>query len=326
MYSRIIGTGSALPKTALSNEALAQRLLKDGVETNDEWIRTRTGITQRYIADPALGETTTSLATEAARQALADAQLTGADIDLLVVATTTPDMVFPSTACRVQAAIGASLSAAFDVQAVCAGFVYALSVADAMVSSGRYKRALVIGAETLSRVLDWKDRSTCVLFGDGAGAVVLEADEHHGILASRLYADGRQNEKVLGLEAHLTDGVMCGAPFIRMDGRQVFKLAVEGLCSSGEEVAKMAGINTEDIALFVPHQANLRIMGMVAKKLGIPEERMAKTVAQHGNTSAASVPLALDACVKAGMVKRGDLVLLQGVGAGMAWGSVLLRW
>ena len=326
MYSRIIATGSALPAHAVSNDEFARMLAADGIETSDEWIRTRTGIEQRYFADEEKGETTTSLAVAAARQALSRSGLTPADIDLIIVATTTPDMVFPSVACHVQAAIGASGCAAFDVQAVCAGFIYALNAADAMLRAGPYRAAIVIGAETLSRVLDMKDRSTCVLFGDGAGAVVLRADQNPGILAARMYADGRYDENVLGLTAHLKAGAVVGDPFIRMDGRQVFKLAVEGLTESAKEVANLACVRTEDVALFVPHQANLRIMTMVAKKLGIPEDRMVKTVAEHGNTSAASVPLALDCAVCKGMVKPGELVLLQGVGAGMAWGSALVRW
>lgn len=326
MYSRVIGTGSALPKERVSNDELAERLAQRGVETSDEWIRTRTGIETRYIARPGEGETTTALAVEASRKALEAAGLEASAIDLIIVATTTPDRVFPSTACRVQAAIGAPGSAAFDIQAVCAGFVYALNVADSMIRAGGYRRALVIGAETLSRVLDWNDRTTCVLFGDGAGALVLEASEEPGILSAKLYADGRHDENVLGLDAHLVDGETTGCPFIRMDGRQVFKLAVDGLTKSAQAVCEEAGVATSDVKCFVPHQANLRIMTMVARKLGIEDANMVKTVATHGNTSAASVPLALDWAVRNGRVKAGDLALLQGVGAGMAWGSVLLRW
>lgn len=326
MYSRVIATGSALPAERVTNDDLAARLLADGIETSDEWIRTRTGIHERRFADPAKGESTTSLACEAARTALERSGLKPDDIDLIIVATTTPDMVFPSTAARVQSAIGAAGCAAFDVQAVCAGFIYALNAADAMLRAGPYRAAIVIGAEMMSRVIDFKDRSTCVLFGDGAGAVVLQASSDPGVLAARMYADGRYDEKVLGLTACLDQGRISGSPFINMDGRQVFKLAVEGLVSSAEEVADLACVKTEDVALFVPHQANLRIMTMVAKKLGIPDERMVKTVAEHGNTSAASVPLALDRAVQEGMVKPGELVLLQAVGAGMAWGSALVRW
>ncbi len=326
MYARLIGTGSALPQTEVTNDALAQRLAQDGIETNDEWIRTRTGIEARFLADASLGEGTTQLAVLAAERALAAAELTPADIDLIICATTTPDQIFPSTACQVQAKLGAAGGAAFDVQAVCAGFLYALNVADSMLTSGKFKRALVIGAETLSRVLDWKDRSTCVLFGDGAGAVVLEASDDAGILACKTYADGRLGTDVLGLTGHLDNGVLAGDPFIRMDGRQVFKCAVEGLSTSGKAVCDEVGVDPSDVALFVPHQANLRIMTMVAKKLGIDMDKMAKTVACHGNTSAASVPLALDVAVRAGNVNKGELILLQGVGAGMAWGSCLLRY
>lgn len=326
MYSRIIGTGSALPARAVDNSTLAATLAKDGIDTNDEWIRTRTGIESRYFADPDAGETTTALALAAARRAVEAAGVTPAEIDLIIVATTTPDMVFPSVACRVQAALGAPGCAAFDVQAVCAGFIYALNAADAMLRAGPYRCAVVIGAEVMSRVLDMKDRSTCVLFGDGAGAVVLRASADPGILAARMYADGRYDENVLGLTASLSHGRITGDPFLRMDGRQVFRLAVDGLVTSAREVADLACVRTEDVALFVPHQANLRIMTMVAQKLGIAPERMVRTVAEHGNTSAASVPLALDRAVRNGMVKPGELVLLQGVGAGMAWGSALIRW
>lgn len=326
MYSRVIATGSALPATKVTNDELAQRLLADGIETNDEWIRTRTGIESRYFADPNKGESTTSLAVAAARDALERAQFTAESIDLIIVATTTPDMVFPSTAARVQALLGAHTCAAFDVQAVCAGFIYALNAADAMLRAGPYRRAIVIGAECMSRVIDFKDRGTCVLFGDGAGAVVLEASSDPGVLAARMYADGRHDEHVLGLSCHVEQGAITGHPYIQMDGRQVFKLAVDGLSTSAREVADLACVKLQDVALFVPHQANLRIMTMVAHKLGIAEERMVKTVSEHGNTSAASVPLALDRAVKAGMVKPGELVLLQAVGAGMAWGSALIRW
>lgn len=326
MYSRILATGSALPARRVTNDELAAELAREDIETNDEWIRTRTGIESRYFADPAAGESTTSLAVAAARDALAASGLPASDIDLIIVATTTPDMVFPSVAAHVQAALGAAGCAAFDVQAVCAGFIYALNAADAMLRAGPYRAAIVIGAETLSRIIDMKDRSTCVLFGDGAGAVVLQASSDPGVLAARMYADGRYDETVLGLNARIEHGRTAGDPFIRMDGRQVFKLAVEGLTESAREVANLACVKTEDVALFVPHQANLRIMSMVAKKLGIPEERMVKTVAEHGNTSAASVPLALDRAAKSGMVRPGELVLLQAVGAGMAWGSALVRW
>lgn len=326
MYSRVAGTGAALPSSRISNAELAAMLAEGGVETNDEWIRTRTGIEARYFADPEKGETTTSLAVAAAEDALSRSGVKASEIDLIIVATTTPDIVFPSVAAHVQAAIGAAGCAAFDVQAVCAGFIYALNAADAMLRAGPYRKAVVIGAETFSRVIDMKDRSTCVLFGDGAGAVVLESSSDPGVLAARMYADGRYDEEVLGLKARIEGGRVVGDPFVRMDGRQVFKLAVDGLVGSAEEVARLACVKTEDVELFVPHQANLRIMTMVAKKLGIDESKMVKTVSEHGNTSAASVPLALHQAVVEERVKRGDLVLLQAVGAGMAWGSALVRW
>lgn len=326
MYSRIAATGSALPKTRVTNDDLARRLAAMGVETTDEWIRTRTGIEARRFADPAAGETTTSLAAAAAREAMERAGFEPDTVDLIIVATTTPDMVFPSTAAHVQSILGCAGCAAFDVQAVCAGFIYALNAADAMLRAGPYKRAIVVGAETMSRVIDFRDRSTCVLFGDGAGAAALEASDAPGILAARMYADGRHDEKVLGLTARISGGTLEGSPYINMDGRQVFKLAVDGLTGSAEEVAKLAGVSPSEVKLFVPHQANLRIMSMVAKKLGIADEAMVKTVSEHGNTSAASVPLALDGAVQAGRVKTGDLVLLQAVGAGMAWGSAILKW
>ncbi|EJX02358.1 3-oxoacyl-(acyl carrier protein) synthase III [gut metagenome] len=300
MYSRVIGTGSALPRRRISNDELAHMLAKSGIQTSDEWIRTRTGIESRYFCTPELQETTSSLAVVAADKAVKSAGIKPESIDLIIVATTTPDMVFPSVACHVQVALGAQGCAAFDVQAVCAGFIYALNAADAMLRAGPYRRALVIGAETMSRLLDMSDRSTCVLFGDGAGAVVLESSPNPGILAARMYADGRYGEKVLAVTAHLNRGELVGDPFIRMDGRQVFKLAVDGLTQSAREVADLACVRTEDVALFVPHQANLRIMSMVSKKLGINEEKMIKTVAEHGNTSAASVPLALDSAVRQG--------------------------
>lgn len=294
MYSRILSTGSALPSRRIDNDEFTRMLAERGIETSDEWIRTRTGIEARHFCDPDKGETTTTLAVAAASDALARASLTGADVDLVVVATTTPDVVFPSTAARVQAAIGAAGSGAFDVQAVCAGFVYALSAADAMIRTGAYKRALVIGAETMSRVIDMNDRSTCVLFGDGAGAVVLEASDTPGILAARMYADGREDEKVLGLCSRVEGGVLTGDPFIRMEGRRVYALAVEGLVSSARTVLEAANLTPDAIDLFVPHQANLRIMTTVCKKLGLADDAMIRTVSEHGNTSAASVPLALD--------------------------------
>ena len=303
-FSRIASTGSFLPKRAVSNEELAQDLAKIGVETSDEWIRTRTGIEQRYLASGE--ESTTYLASEAAKQALEAGGFSPDEIDLIIVATTTPDSVFPSTACQVQA--------------------YALSIADSMIRAGSAKRVLVIGAETLSRVLDWKDRTTCVLFGDGAGAVVLEKSDEPGILASELKADGTRGVHVLAADSHIDGGKVVGDPFIRMDGRLVFKAAVEKMTESARNVLTKANLATNDVDLYIPHQANLRIMNMVREKLGIDEEHLMISVNQHGNTSAASVPLALDKAHRSGRLKRGDLVLLQGVGGGFTWASVLLKF
>ena len=280
---------------------MAQDLAKIGVETSDEWIRTRTGIEQRYLASGE--ESTTYLASEAAKQALEAGGFSPDEIDLIIVATTTPDSVFPSTACQVQAILGASGAGAFDIQAVCSGFAYALSIADSMIRAGSAKRVLVIGAETLSRVLDWKDRTTCVLFGDGAGAVVLEKSDEPGILASELKADGTRGVHVLAADSHIDGGKVVGDPFIRMDGRLVFKAAVEKMTESARNV-----------------------LNMVREKLGIDEEHLMISVNQHGNTSAASVPLALDKAHRSGRLKRGDLVLLQGVGGGFTWASVLLKF
>jgi 3-oxoacyl-[acyl-carrier-protein] synthase-3 len=321
--SRIVGTGSALPGSAVSNAELAQRLAKRGVVTSDEWIASRTGIRQRYFADA--GVTTTDLATRAARAALDAAGLAASGIDLIVVATSTADQIFPSTACMVQAQIGASGAAAFDVQAVCSGFVYAMSAADAMIRTGVYRRALVIGAEIFSRILDWNDRTTCVLFGDGAGAVVLEASDAPGILASRLHADGAQ-ASVLCTAGRIDSGQLVGDPFLRMNGQAVFKLAVAALESSGREVMESAGLQATQVDWLIPHQANVRIMAATARRLGIADERVITTVDRHGNTSAASVPLALDEAVRDGRVKRGHTVILQGVGGGFTWGSILLRF
>jgi len=322
-YTRIIGSGSALPAQAVSNAELAARLAERGVETSDEWIRTRTGIASRYLAEPGL--TTTELATRAARSALAMAGAEAASVDLIVVATSTPDQIFPSTACMVQSALGASAAAAFDVQAVCSGFVYALATADALVRTGTYRRALVIGAEVFSRVLDWDDRTTCVLFGDGAGAVLIEASETPGIIASRLRADGSQGG-ILNATARIEQGAIVGHPFLKMDGQSVFKMAVASLSESALEVLAMAGMEGRDLDWFVPHQANLRILHALARRLGVDEERVVVTLDQHGNTSAASVPLALDAAVRDGRIQPGQSLLLQGVGGGFTWGSILLRW
>jgi 3-oxoacyl-[acyl-carrier-protein] synthase III len=322
-YSRIVGTGSALPARAVSNDELAAELAKRGVETSDEWIIARTGIRQRYIASG--DETTTVLGERAARAALAAAGAGPESIDLIVVATSTPDQIFPSTACLMQARLGIAGGAAFDVQAVCSGFAYGLTIADSLLRTGTHRRALVIGAEVFSRIMDWSDRTTCVLFGDGAGAVVLEASEEPGILACRLHADGSQ-AKILCTAGNVAGGKVHGDPFLRMDGQAVFKLAVGVLNENAREVLGDAGMDAQSLDWVIPHQANVRILNATIKRLGLPEERLVVTVDRHANTSAASVPLALDDAVRAGKVKRGQHLLLQGVGGGFTWGSVLLRW
>jgi 3-oxoacyl-[acyl-carrier-protein] synthase-3 len=323
IWSRITGTGAALPKRAVDNAELVRDLAARGVETSDEWIVARTGIRQRYLADVSL--TTTALGAQAARDALAAASLQPASIDLIILATSTADQIFPSTACLVQDELGAAGAAAFDVQAVCSGFVYGLAVADAMIRTGGYRRALVIGAEVFSRILDWNDRSTCVLFGDGAGAVVLEAADAPGILAARLHADGSQ-ARILCTAGRVAQGRVQGDPFLRMDGQAVFRLAVNVLDSSAREVLADAGMGVEAIDWLIPHQANVRILGATARKLGLPEDKVIVTVDRHGNTSAASVPLALDVAVRDGRIRRGQNLLLQGVGGGFTWGSVLVRY
>jgi 3-oxoacyl-[acyl-carrier-protein] synthase-3 len=323
LYSRISGTGAALPARAVSNEELARDLARRGVETSDEWIVARTGIRQRYLADEGL--TTTELGARAAEAALAAAGAAPASVDLIVVATSTPDQIFPSTACLIQARLGIAGGAAFDVQAVCSGFVYGVSVADALIRTGVYRRALVIGAELFSRILDWNDRTTCVLFGDGAGAVVLDAADEPGVLASRLHADGSQAQ-ILCTAGRITQGGVQGDPFLRMDGQAVFRLAVGVLESSAREVLADAGMDASQIDWLIPHQANVRILSATAKKLGVPEEKVIVTVDRHGNTSAASVPLALDDAVRAGLIRRGQHLMLQGVGGGFTWGSVLVRF
>ena len=322
-YAKIVGHGSALPKSAISNHELAEKLAKQGVETSDEWIQSRTGIRQRYIAEE--GVKTSDLAVQAAHKALQSAALSANDIDLIIVATTTPDMIFPSTACIVQAKLGMTNHAmAFDVQAVCSGFVYAMTVADSLIRGGNTKRALVIGAETFTHILDWQDRGTCVLFGDGAGAVILEASQKPGILATQLNADG-EFEKILHVPARVSHGTVLGDPFMRMDGQAVFKKAVSLLERSALDVCEKAGISHEEIDWFVPHQANLRIINALGRKLGLSDDRVVVTVDKHANTSAASVPLAFDEACRDGRIKDGQLVLLQGVGGGFTWGSVLVR-
>lgn len=320
--SRIVGTGSSLPARAVTNQQLAEELDRLGVQTSDAWIVERTGIRQRYLAEPGL--TTAALGARAARAALAAAAVAAESIDLVVLATSTSDQIFPSTACLIQAELGIRQGAAFDVQAVCSGFVYALSVADALLRTGTHRRALVIGAEIFSRILDWHDRGTCVLFGDGAGAVVLEASDRPGILAQRLHSDGSR-AGILCTAGRVEQGKVQGDPFLRMDGKAVFKMAVDVLDSSAREVLDAAGISAAELDWLIPHQANIRILTATARRLEVPLERMIVTVDQHGNTSAASVPLALDWGVRSGRIRPGHSVLLQGVGGGLTWGSVLLR-
>lgn len=323
MYSKIIGTGSYLPNEAVTNDELAARLAKDGVETSDEWIRSRTGIEQRYLASP--NQTSSDLALFAAQNALEMAEVLPSEIDLIIVATTSPDMTFPSTACLLQAKIGADNAAAFDVQAVCSGFVYALTTADAMIRAGQAKKALVVGSEVFSRMLDWKDRTSCVLFGDGAGAVVLEASEEAGILASRIHSNGRLSS-ILNVSSSIQGGQVVGNPFMYMDGQAVFKNAVSALGDVAQEVLDAANMSAEQLDWLIPHQANLRIISATAKRLNFPMEKVIVTVNQHGNTSAASVPLAFDTAVRDGRITKGQTVLVQGVGGGFTWGANLFRF
>jgi 3-oxoacyl-[acyl-carrier-protein] synthase III len=321
--ARITGTGSYLPPDRVSNAQLVARLTAQDVETSDDWIVERTGIKARYFA--AASMQCSDLAVAAAQQALQAANLSAQQIDLIIVATSTPDMPFPSTACIVQRKLGVHGCAAFDVQAACSGFIYALSVANAMIVTGSAKRALIIGAEIFSRLLDFNDRTTCVLFGDGAAAVVLEASEQRGILATQLQADGRQGE-ILCVPGHLAYGQWIGEPFLKMNGQAVFKLAVSMLEEAALAVLSKAGRTEADIDWLVPHQANLRIMHSTAKKLKLPLSKVVVTVDEHGNTSAASIGLALDVAVRRGDIRRGHTVLLEGVGAGFTWGAVLLEF
>ncbi|MDH1673090.1 beta-ketoacyl-ACP synthase III [Comamonas aquatica] len=321
-YARITGTGSYLPPRRLTNHDLAAELAERGIETSHEWIVERTGIEARHFADAATSSS--DLALEASRKALEAAGLTPQDIDLIIVATSTPDMVFPSTACILQNKLGANGCAAFDVQAVCSGFVYALTVADAMIRSGGARRALVVGAEVFSRILDFNDRTTCVLFGDGAGAVVLEASDAPGILASDLHADG-SHVGILCVPGNVSGGEVLGSPLLTMDGQAVFKLAVGVLEKAARATLEKAGKTDADIDWLIPHQANIRIMQSTARKLKLPMDKVIVTVDQHGNTSAASIPLALDHGVRNGQVKPGQTVLLEGVGGGFTWGAVLLN-
>jgi len=321
-FAKIIGTGAYLPRNVVSNDALAAELAEKGVETSDQWIVERTGIRQRHLADR--GVRCSELATHAALQALERAGVSADSLDLIIVATSTPDVIFPSTACLVQKNIQAVRAAAFDVQAVCSGFIYAMSTANAFIRSGQARRVLVIGSEVFSSILDWTDRSTCVLFGDGAGAVVLEASDAPGILATELHADGKQ-EGILYARGGVAYGEVHGDPFLRMDGQAVFKFAVNALSRSAQSVCKQAGVDLDEVDWLIPHQANLRIINFIARKLHIPAERVVVTVDQHANTSAASVPLALHAAVADGRIQPGQLAMLQGVGGGFTWGSVLVR-
>jgi 3-oxoacyl-[acyl-carrier-protein] synthase-3 len=325
LYSKIIGTGSYLPKQRVTNADLTAQLAAKGIETSDEWIVSRSGISARHYA--AVDEHSSDLAAAAARKALEMAGLQPEQIDLVIVASSTPDFYgsFPSTACIVQRKLGMhNNSAAFDVQAVCSGFVYAMSVADAFIKSGAHKNVLVIGAEVFSRILNFEDRTTCVLFGDGAGAVVMTASSEPGILATKLHADGRHAD-ILSIPGNLAGGALAGSAFLYMDGPAVFKLAVSVLEQVANEALAHANMSASQIDWLIPHQANIRIMKSTAKKLDLPLEKMVVTVDQHGNTSAASIPLALDVAVRDGRVKAGDNVMMEGVGGGFTWGAVLVR-
>jgi 3-oxoacyl-[acyl-carrier-protein] synthase III len=318
MYSKIIGTGSYLPEKILTNQDLESM-----VDTSDEWIRTRTGITQRHIAGD--GQTASDLAMYASQNAMKAAGITSKDIDLIIVATTTPDMVFPSTACILQNKLGIENCPAFDVQAVCSGFVYALATADMFVSSGKCRNALVVGSEIYSKIIDWSDRNTCVLFGDGAGAVVLSQSNEPGILSTHLHASGSYSN-ILSVPGSISGGKIQGNPYISMEGNTVFKFAVKVLEEVVQEAISKNNLQTTDIDWLVPHQANIRIIQSTAKKLGIPMDKVVVAVDKHGNTSAASIPLALDIAVRDGRIQSDQLVLLEGVGGGFTWGAVLLRW
>jgi len=325
VYSKIIGTGSYLPARRVTNHELAAQLAEKGIETSDEWIVSRSGISARHFAAPE--ENASDLAVKAAQRALEAAGLQAGDIDLIIVATSTPDFYgnFPSTACIVQNKLGIhNGGAAFDVSAVCSGFVYALSTADAFIKAGNAKRVLVIGTEVFSRILDFNDRTTCVLFGDGAGAVVLSASEEPGILAVKLHADGSHGHILCG-PANPTSAAVAGPSYLYMDGQAVFKLAVTVLEKVANEALGHAGVQASDLDWLIPHQANLRIMNGTAKKLGLPTDKMVVTVNEHGNTSAASIPLALDQAVRDGRIQPGHTILMEGVGGGFTWGAVLAR-
>lgn len=318
IHARIAGTGSYLPANVVTNADLAARM-----DTSDEWIATRTGIRQRHVVDD--HEMSSDLALRASERALEAANLPAEAIDLIIVATTTPDMVFPSTAAILQAKLGVAGCPAFDVQAVCSGFVYGLATAELYVRAGKARNALIVGTEVFTRILDWNDRSTSVLFGDGAGAVVLSASDSPGILASRLHADG-SHAGILCVPAAVSHGAIAGSPFVKMEGNAVFKIAVRVLAEVAYEVLNDAGLTPSDVRWLIPHQANIRILEATAKRLGLGMDRVVTTVDRHGNTSAASIPLALDEAVRDGRIRHDDHVLLEGVGGGFTWGAVLLRW
>lgn len=319
MKSRITGTGSYLPPQKLTNDDLVAR----GIDTSDEWIVERTGIRSRHIADE--GQMSSDLALEASLKAIAAAGIAAEKIDLIILATSTPDYIFPSTACLLQEKLGVSGAAAFDIQAVCSGFTYALTVAEKFIRSGSHRCALVVGSEVFSRILDWNDRGTCVLFGDGAGAVILEASDAPGILASALHADGAHH-RILEVPGNVCGGNVVGQPFVKMDGPAVFKYAVKVLAEVAQEALDLAGMESGGLDWFIPHQANIRIIQATAKKLGLPMHKVIVTVDRHGNTSAASIPLALDTAVRDGRIKRGQTLMLEGVGGGFTWGAVVLKF
>ena len=324
-YSKIIGTGSYLPPRKVTNHELAEQLAAKGIETSDEWIVSRSGISARHYAESNV--TSSDMAVEAAKRALDAANLQANDIDLIILATSTPDFFggFPSTACIVQNKLGITNgAAAVDVQAVCSGFIYAMSMADSMIKSGSHKNALIIGAEVFSRILNFEDRTTCVLFGDGAGAIVMSRSEEPGVLATKLHADGSHSH-ILCVPGNVNAGVIAGSAFLYMDGQAVFKLAVNVLEKVANEALELAGMQADQIDWLIPHQANIRIMQSTAKKLNLPMDKVVVTVDQHGNTSAASIPLALDAAVRDGRVKKGQVVMLEGVGGGFTWGAALVK-